>query len=598
MISERGIYVELRKKDFVDMVINDSADIFIEYINQEYKKGIFEKENDNLNKAFESLLCISSTQLFMDISKHFFDQAYHNRLTTLDKMRNKVLFGCSENLFKMYTILSRLTNVNALGILNKCYFNGIKDCVEYRDVTFSEANQALDLLELDFETLCLIIPENDEECKQLKILIDNAFMKRVGISSWDSDSKLNFRLVEDELRVSVSSKSYTIPLDPILWKRPYYKEIMLSLLETALEYEYKTKNSKKPTLKNKIISFPSNHSKQMVNQNYGFVYNRNIYNYNKSKKEVTIFDVMVSIKESLKSIKREDSDYLDFALNLVERVDENISYKRTRKMVFVHHKEVISFIDTNFKEHMNKIIYPTIGRDGKVNTNFDRTTYAYISNEQFFTVFNTLDIKKPVFEYFSRPLHNNEWLELYSNYHVEDLIEKIKKKEDIGLENYSHEIVMNQIEIALKKGEKIPFEFYINNANYFKLFDLQYPTMRRKILEELMSIIIKYYTKEERFDFLKNIESRENQMFNLLVKDLQKVTFSISQLINIFQEDIPFLENVISYFHGRDCLNLSLIREVESGKLVKTIVYGKVVYHKDMLISRDVAENLGMVFID
>lgn len=543
--------------ELTNIIIGDEFDSLDSYLQAEIRKGYFEKDNKYLEELFSLLFESPSDKLrFYFIKNHFYSDYYIRSLDyeNLDRVTERSTTQ-SFRLHGIYGILSRLSTVTALKVLKFCYVNGIVDVISDRDVTYKECAESIGLENVPLKCLLSIIPENEIEFEKIKETIQK-------------------RVYEDkENREFFSTR---LKMNPLLWSRKYYKELLFTIVESYAKNLKKGSNIKKGFIyidMEKIIKTRKNSSPY-------FILNRQAYNYNHSGKGVDI-----------DSIREEISNHVNGFLGKVfENKDDNIvvvnvleGFRQTN-VKFTHHKKVVEFIDQNFKEYMNKLLSPRYEVRGRA-TRFP----SNISCEDLEKVIENLELEENEFCSFYNYIPSKEFNKLNSRINSDVLKKKILLNADFKITGFEFDAVWAKIGEIASENRKIDMRFFMKYFKFLKLFcftSIGY-VWEKTDIDLISNTLCTMYSKEERFIFLEEV--LEKQYYKPTTYKLK-----IQSLVVLLEEQ-ELIEKFIRKV-GSDAIDFSKL-DMDDNRDINTIVFDKIVYHDNMLISKEFAKELGMLFL-
>lgn len=543
--------------ELTNIIIGNEFDSLDTYLQEEIRKGYFEKDNKYLEELFSLLFESPSDELrFYFIKNHFYSDYYirnldYENLDGVTERRATQSFRLNE----IYGILSRLSTVTALKVLKFCYVNGIVDVFSDRDVTYKDCVESIGLENVPSNCLLSIIPENEIELEKIKETIK----KKV------SDDN------ENGERVSKRWK-----MNPLLWSRKYYKELLFTIVESYAKKLKKGSNIKKGFIYIDMEKI----KKTRKNTSPYFILNRQAYNYNHSGKGVDIASIREEISNHVNGFLGKELESEDYNVVLVDVLE---GFRQT-DVKFTHHKKVVEFIDQNFKVYMNKLIsprYEVMGRATRFPSN--------ISCEDLEKVIETLELEENEFCSFYTYITSKEFNKLNSKINSDVLKKKILLNADFKITGFEFDAVWAKIGEIASENRKIDIRFFMKYFKFLKLFcftSIGY-VWEKTDINLISNTICTMYSKEERFLFLEEVLEKQYYKPNTYKLKIQSLT--------VLLEEQDLIEKFIRKV-GSDAIDFSKL-DIDDNRDINTIVFDKIVYHDKMLISKEFAKELGMLFL-
>lgn len=543
--------------ELTNIIIGDEFDSLDAYLQEEIRKGYFEKDNKYLEELFSLLFEAPSEKLRIYFIKKYFYSDFYIRPIYSESADYLSKRGTIQSfpLKEIYGILSRLSSITALKVLKFCYVNGIVDVISDRDVTYKECAESIGLENVPFKCLLSIIPENEIELEKIKETIKKKVQE------------------DEENREFVSTR---LKMNPLLWSRKYYKELLFTMVESYAKNLKKGSNIKKGFIYIEMEKI----KKTRKNTSPYFILNRQAYNYNHSGKGVDVASIREEISNHVEGFLGKDLENEDYNIELVSVLE---GFRQTN-VKFTHHKKVVDFIDQNFKEYMNKLISPRY----EVRERATRF-HSNISCEDLEKVIETLELEENEFSSFYTYISSKEFNKLNSKINSDVLKKKILSNADFKITGFEFDAVWSKIGEIASENRKIDMLFFMKYFGFLKLFCFTSigSVWEKRDVDLISNTICKMYSKEERFLFLEKVLEKQYYKPNTYKLKLQSLI--------VLLEEQELIESFIRKV-GSDAIDFSKL-DLEDNRDMNTIVYDKIVYHDKMSISKEFAKELGMLFL-
>ena len=527
--------MELSKKDIADMMLSNSTKKVEEIIKEELKKTIFEPLSDG---------CLSLFKIIID-----------NNLKHQINFLKQYLFGESD--VSGYRIFSRMSGKDALELALVLKPSAVNDIIVDKDIAVSDIkhivlkNESF-LNEVFYSFLPNIIVENEQDLSTLKKWIHQTFQK--------NNIKCNDSFNNTYLKQLLFSRASlcTIPVDTDLWDRPFYKELVVYsihiLQEHFLKHEGRVPNI---YLTNRFFEI-NIVSKRFV---FPFVNRRHLLKYPNNY--------------TLESIKEE--------INTLIQLEVPIQTIKKPQPRFSKNKDVSEYINSYFKQNMDKIVTPYF------TNNNNRAISNFITINDFKRAFTDTMPDYPVFKsIFSNKYTEESFKKIKLFYSKSSLKDRLKEGDSSVILEFREVDIFNECKALLSSGYKLKNSLFAELHSVFKLrYTIGSKTTNRWEDDFIIFSYPELYTKEDFFEILKKyVEIQDRKCL-----DINKILFYFS---GDLLEEVVREFNLKYIFFGSFGTRNSYTSEF--GFEEYSSVYGRYVYHEGMRFSKELAKEIGMVF--